>query len=208
MVTKGTTLKQNRTVTYSTEGRPTKFVQSLGVTREIESGRTGVNVTVNQVRDNSLGYILLRNDLHTIDSPFVVTENTPFVFPLRNDSGVYHQAPSEFQNIIDNDTNKIVVINTWDKWSYSLQFTLKTALNDRFGSTIFNIGGNIEDFTPSYFDGSRNADVPKIISIPLEFFQGETFTANGGQIVGKLDGTGEIYNLRIIATRDVTGKAV
>lgn len=208
MEIKAATLQKDRTVTYRTNHHPVKVMKVQAQEREVRVNSTPVNVTVNQVRDESLGYVLLKNDLHTVDNPFVVTENVPFVFPLRNDSGVYHQAPASFQNIIDNDTNKIVVINTWDKWSYSLQFTLKTALNDRFGSTIFNIGGEIEDFTPSYFDGSRNADVPKIISIPLEFFQGQTFTANGGEIIGNLDGAGEIYNIRVIATRDVTGKAV
>lgn len=166
-----------------------------------------INLTVNKIGDDN-GYVLLKNDLHTVDNPFVVNANEPFVFPLRNDSGVYHQAPDEFQNIIDNDTNKIVVINTWDKWSYSIQFTLKTALSDRFGSTIFNIGGLIADFTPSYFDGSRDAGLPKIISIPLQFFQGETFTANGGEILGNIDGAAEIYDLQVIATRDVKGKPV
>lgn len=188
------------------------FRLELDVTIDEECGDAPiVNSTtfdfLRERRINDLGWGVLRNDLNDIVNPFNVTEDQIETMPLRNDSGIYTQAPEAVQNLIDNDTNKIKVSNVADLFIMRLEFKVKTTLANRKGQVWFDIGTGGR-FNEKRFTCSENANEIELVSIDFLFFQLDTFLANGGLLKMKMDGDAQIFDINVLPMKLYNGKSI
>lgn len=159
-------------------------------------------------RINDLGWGVLRNDVNDIMNPFNVTEGVEFTLPLRNDSGIYSQAPTAVQNLIDNATNKIQVSNVSDLFIMRLEFKVKTPLSGRKGKFHFDIGVNGQKFNEKRFTCSDDANEIELVSIDFLFFQLDTFLTNGGLLKGTIDGDAQIFDINVLPMKLYNGKSI
>lgn len=159
------------------------------------------------VKEEGLGYALLINTLHTETNPFLFERDTPFAFPLRNDTSVSTQSSFSIDNLIDNTTNEIVASNLNDMFIMRLEFKLKTSLSDRKGIFMFNIGTE-DKFNTKSFTGSDQANQHKIVSEEIMFFQGNDFQKNKGIIETTVNGFGEIYDIQLLVKKLHNGKNI
>ena len=140
------------------------------------------------------GWISLTNTVNDINNPFSVSDGVEFTLPIRNDSSIEVQADDALKNLIDNSTNKLTVPNLNDSFLMRVQFNLKTVLSGRSGSFDFDIGIS-ERFNHANFKGAENASDVEPVSFLVPFYQLGTFQANGGLIKGRINGSGEIYDI-------------
>ncbi len=154
------------------------------------------------------GLIQFNNTTHTELNPFTFTSGVIFDIPIRNDGGIFSEAPAIFQNLIDNSDNSINVLNVFDVWDMKLLCKIKTDIADRTGTFALYIGGSIGNFNDFEIKGSPNADTVVKRTIDKWFYQGSTFQANKGFLRGSFDGDGEMYDIVLVFNRKKSGEDI
>lgn len=158
-------------------------------------------------RGGILGHALLINSVHTESDPFMVTADEPFNFPLRFDSGRVQDATPEILQLINNDDSSLVALADGNAFGFRLEFMMITPLSDRKGRSKFKVAGT-SDFNYERFEGAPEADVAEPVTMPMTFFQGANFLANGGVMECVINGAAKIYNVKLYIEHKYRGSNI
>ena len=151
------------------------------------------------------GWVYFINTTHTLANPFSFNTNEEFDLPLIGDSALLSNAPTDLQSFITN--NKMTPANEGDFGIIRFEFNLDCDVSNRVGKMNFDIGVATR-FNNARFWGSEDASEVEPVSVPVPYFVGSTFIANGGIAKCKVNGSGTIYDITILVGRLIHGEDI